>query len=112
MISKIHHAALCVRDFDWYVDFFGRVFQMTVQRTSGEAPRRMLWFEQGIQINEMADGAEQPGNICDHISLGTDIDPEEAAALAIENGCRRAEGKGAHWFELPCGVRIEMKPLG
>ena len=112
MHSNIHHVALSVKDFDWYVDFFSKVFEMTVEKTRGEKPSRILWFSQGIQINEESEDLHmtQPA-VCDHISIGVDIDPVEAAAIAKANGCHTAEGKGAHWFALPNDVLIELKPL-
>lgn len=42
MRSNIHHASISVRDFDWYVDFFSTVFEMTVERIRGEKPSRQL----------------------------------------------------------------------
>lgn len=113
MKARIHHAALLTADFEWYVNFFQEVFHMTVVRTAGEAPNRQLWFAEGIQINELARDAEVfPENCaCDHISLGVDLDPVAAAKLAIQYGCRKAEGKGDHWFVLPNGVMMEMKPF-
>ena len=112
MKSGIHHAAIAVREFDWYVTFFEKVFDMTVERTTGETPNRQLWVAQGIPVNECSEPrpeSDQPA--CDHISIGVDIDPVEAAEKAVENGCRHVEGKGAHWFALPNGVLLEMKPL-
>ena len=112
MRSAIHHVCIAVRDFDWYVDFFTNVFEMTVEKTRGEKPSRILWFAQGIQINETSEDLhmKQPA-VCDHISIGVDMDPEEAAGIAIAHGCRAVEGKGAHWFALPNDVLIELKPL-
>ncbi len=112
MRSNIHHASISVRDFDWYVDFFSTVFEMSVERIRGENPSRQLWFSQGIQINEVAEDRHltEPA-VCDHISIGVDMDPEEAAGIAIAHGCRAVEGKGAHWFALPNDVLIELKPL-
>lgn len=107
MNIRIHHACVATKDFDWYYNFFTNVFGMTVQKTRGEAPKRMIWFNEGIQLNELVD-TEIIGTGCDHISLGVD-DPVGAANLAIANGCRAVEGK-AHWFEMPNGMRFEMKP--
>ena len=113
MKAGIHHAALLTENYQWYTDFFQEVFHMTIARTAGEAPNRQLWFKEGIQINELAQGSEVfPENCaCDHISLGVDMDPVAAANLAIQYGCRKAEGKGDHWFVLPNGVMMELKPL-
>ena len=111
MKSRIHHAALLVENYQWYVDFFQDVFHMTIARTAGERPNRQLWFHEGIQINVLPQGPEVfPENCaCDHISLGVDIDPVAAAQQAIQHGCRKAEGKGEHWFVLPNGVMMELK---
>lgn len=111
MKTKIHHASLLTENYQWYVDFFREVFNMTISRTRGESPHRQLWFSEGIQINELPQGSEVfPANCaCDHISLGVDIDPVAAADLAIRHGCRKAEGKGDHWFVLPNGVMMELK---
>ena len=112
MQSRIHHAAINVSDFDWYVRFFQDVFSMEAIKERGEAPNRQLWFAQGIQLNETAcaDTAQDYRSILDHISIGVDIDPVEAAAAAIAAGCRKAEGQGAHWFLLPNGYPVELKP--
>lgn len=112
MKSKIHHISLAVKDFDWYVNFFQEVFAMTVERTQGEAPKRQLWFAEGVQINEVADDRQSPALAAvDHFSLGVDIDPVEAANIAKAHGCTEVAGKGPHWFALPNGVLGEMKPI-
>lgn len=108
MKARIHHAALNVVDFDWYRGFFETVFCMQANRFQGEAPHRQLWFPEGIQLNEVTEEGTL-GDVCDHISLGVDDVPTEAAAEAIAHGCAPLPGK-AHWFLLPNGVRVELKP--
>ena len=112
MRTAIHHAALNVKEYEWYRHFFENVFHMTAERIAGDAPHRQLWFAEGIQLNETPEevSALPAGNACDHISLGVDIPEAEAAARAIEAGCRPVPGKPAHWFALPDGVLIELKP--
>ncbi len=108
MKGILGHTAISVKEFDWYVDFFKNCFDMEVTRTKGEAPSRMLWFAEGIQVNEAAE-AEEVGNAIDHICLKVANVPaavEDAVAL----GCSRLPD-GAHWFALPNGIRMELKPL-
>ena len=108
MKGQLHHTALNVTDYNWYVTFFTETFGMTVEKTRGEAPNRQLWFNEGVQINEKPEGADVCGNISDHIALCVDIDPVEAAGIACEKGCRAAEGRPAHWVALPNGALIEL----
>ena len=107
MKSCIHHAALNVADIAWYRAFFEKVFEMTIERIDGEAPSRKIWFAEGIQLNEAAE-AGCIGDICDHISIGVEDIPG-TVEKAVEAGCTRLP-KGPHWFALPNGVRIELKP--
>ena len=112
MKAKIHHISLAVKDFDWYTAFFKDVFSMTVERTQGEKPKRQLWFAEGIQINEVTEDRQtSDAEVCDHFSIGVDIDPVEAANIAKAHGCSEAYGKGAHWCVLPNGALLEMKPI-
>ena len=116
MKTKIHHAAVNVCELDWYAGFFQDVFGMTVERTAGEAPSRQIWFREGIQLIEKAEGGKAGGQTvlahegCDHISLGVDEDPVCMAKRAVDRGGKPVEGKGEHWFSLPNGVQIELKP--
>ena len=108
MKSRIHHAALNVAKFDWYVDFFQSVFGMTVEKTTGEKPMRKVWFLEGIQLNER----ENPsvcGDSIDHVSLAVE-DVPGVVETAVNAGCSVLPD-GAHWFKLPNGTRIELKPL-
>ena len=111
MKIRIHHVAIKTNDLDWYVDFFQRVLGMTIDKTRGESPCRQIWLYEGIQLIETPETENPPvSGFCDHISLGVDLDPEEAAKAAIAEGCRPVDGKGAHWFALPNGIQIELKP--
>ena len=111
MKTRIHHAAIRTSDLEWYVDFFQQVFGMTIERTRGEKPNRQVWLYEGIQLVETQEVEDLPAaGLCDHISLGVDLDPETVAKTAIDHGCSPIEGKGAHWFALPNGVPMELKP--
>ena len=111
MKTRIHHAAIRVKDLEWYADFFQKVFGMTVEKTRGEKPCRQIWLYEGIQLIETQETNDlPPAELCDHISLGVDGDPEDAAKAAVSFGCRSIEGKGAHWFALPNGIQMELKP--
>jgi predicted enzyme related to lactoylglutathione lyase len=109
MKATIHHTAITVQDYNWYVSFFQNCFEMTIERTAGEAPHRRLWFSEGIQINEEPDApaACDPAAI-DHVSLQVE-DAIAGAEQAISMGCSSLPN-GAHWFALPNGVKMELKP--
>ena len=107
MKTRIHHTCINADPFDWYVDFFRTVFGMEIERTRGEAPARQVWFSEGIQLDEVP-GAADPGGIYSHISIGVDDIPG-TARRAIDFGCAPL-AKGSHWFALPNGVQMELKP--
>ena len=108
MRARIHHVALNVVDMEWYISFFQNVFEMRIQRTDGESPKRRVWFHEGVQLNECR---EEPdcGAAYDHFSLGVDDIPG-AVKQALEAGCSPLPN-GEHWLKLPNGVRLELKPL-
>ena len=87
MKTRIHHAAIRVNDLEWYLDFFQRVFGMTIEKTRGEKPCRQIWLFEGIQLIETEETRNLTENaLCDHISLGVEGDPTDAAKEAIANG--------------------------
>ena len=103
MKYTLHHIALSVDRLDWYLDFFTKVFEMTVQKTAGDAPERKIWFHEGVQLNE---AAKKPaaGTLYDHLAISTK-EKETVIARAEEFGCRRIK---ENWISLPDGVTIEL----
>lgn len=108
MKTQLNHTALNVKDFDWYLNFFLEVFEMEIQRELGEAPERKVWLKQGIQLNEVSAEGEM-GQIYDHLGFVVE-DVPALKALAVRHGCACLPGKD-HWFILPNGVRVELKPM-
>ena len=106
MIAMIHHVALNVKDYDWYVRFFEEVFEMTVERQKGEAPKRQVWFNEGIQLNEVEDMGEM-GSMYSHIGIASD-DWDTVIERAVARGCTQYADK-KHWFDMPDGFAIERK---
>lgn len=108
MKTQLNHTALNVKDFDWYLKFFQDVFCMEIQRTRGEAPNRQVWMKQGIQLNEVSEDSI-PGKLYDHLGFVVE-DVKALKELAVLHGCSPLEGKD-HWFVLPNGVKVELKPM-
>ena len=106
MIATIHHVALNVKDYDWYVRFFEEVFEMTVERQKGEAPKRQVWFNEGIQLDEVEDMGEM-GSMYSHIGIASD-DWDTVIERAVARGCTQYADK-KHWFDMPDGFAIELK---
>ena len=102
-MSTLHHVCIAVTEFDRYVELFTSL-GMSVKKTRGEAPDRQLWFNEGIQLNEVAEATN--GNMVDHIALGVD-DIQKTVEIAVAHGCRPM-AKGEKWFELPNGVVVEL----
>lgn len=103
MKYTLHHIALSVDRLDWYLDFFTKVFEMTVRKTAGEAPERKIWFHEGIQLNE-APGTPAAGTFYDHIAISAE-DKKAVIARAEEFGCRLIQ---ENWITLPDGLTIEL----
>lgn len=105
---QIHHVALAVQEYEWYVRFCKEVLGMTETRQQGAAPHRQIWFAEGMQLNEVDQAPGPAVAAIDHISFKVeDIPAMKEKALA--HGCHKVAGKGEHWFALPNGVLIEMK---
>lgn len=106
MFAEIHHVALNVKDYDWYLKFFTEVFEMTVEREKGEIPNRQVWFNEGIQLNEVSDMGVH-GGMYSHIGIASD-DWDTIIERAKSFGCTQYEVK-KHWFDTPEGYAIELK---
>lgn len=107
-MAKIDHVAITTKDYDEYVTFFEEVFDMHSWREKGEAPKRQIWFREGIQINETPDDVDaEAENGVHHISI---------AVNKIERTMEKIKSYNTipiddHWFKLPNGVKIELKLL-
>ena len=106
MAGVLQHIAINTTHFEESVRFFASLFEMEVTRTAGEAPRRMLWFRQGIQINEVSEPSVD-GNRFDHIGFQV-TNWKETRQRAAQMGCKDVEGK-PHWFVTPDGIVVELK---
>ena len=100
---QLHHVAIAVNDFDKYVDLFVRL-GLNIQRITGEAPNRQLWFEEGIQLKESCNDISTDG--IDHIAFGTDS-RTDIIKTAIGIDCSSIKEKD-NWFRLPNGISIEL----
>ena len=109
MSARIDHVAINVKNFEWNVRFFQDVFGMTIAKSEGEKPDRKIWFEQGIQLNEIKDASQKSETgYADHIGIRTD-DMEMILNKCQEYGCTSVPGRGRHWFQLPDGIKFELK---
>lgn len=105
MAGQVHHVAVNSANFEETVRFFEEVLQMEVSRTTGEAPARKLWFQQGIQVNEIPSGDPASG-LYDHIGIQV-TDKAVTLKKAAAFGCAPVPGK-PHWFSTPDGLVIEL----
>lgn len=99
----LHHAAIATVDYDQYKKIFEKI-GMQVERETGTAPNRQLWFREGIQLKE-SQNVNRGSNV-DHLALRSD-QKEETVKIALENGCTPDE-HGDSWFSLPNGTLIEL----
>ena len=106
MSGHLHHMAVNSQNFEETVAFFQNLFQMETARTRGDAPHRMLWFREGIQVNEVTE-ALPGGNRYDHIGIGV-TDRAKVIEKALAMGCKSVPGKGEHWLSTPEGYVLEL----
>lgn len=105
MASYVDHVCYKIKDLDWTIDFFGKVFGMPVERLD-TAPDglRNAWLTGGLQLRE--DPAfEGKDDRHHHLCLLVD-DLEDSRAKALEWGCKAMPKH--HWVEMPTGLQIEM----
>lgn len=102
-MTRLHHVAISVNEFEKYVELFVNL-GMKIQRITGEMPNRQLWFEEGIQLKEVLD-EKHVGEI-DHIALSTE-NAIDLVQIAFKNSCGSIIDK-ERWFSLPNGISIEI----
>jgi predicted enzyme related to lactoylglutathione lyase len=105
--AYVEHVAIRVRDIAWHIEFFAKVFGMTVFRVDGakEAPKQ-VWAVGGIQLIGEPDMTD-PVGCFGHIGVMA----ENAAAIvdaALGYGGVQHDPRGRHWLVLPDGIVVEV----
>ena len=106
-MAKIDHAAIRTASYEDAQKFFEDVFEMHMWREIGEKPGRKCWYKEGIQLCEVEELDAASENGYDHISIAVDSEAE-----IMENiKAYPVKAINDHWFSLPNGTKIELKPL-
>ena len=91
-MARIDHAAIRTKLYEEAQRFFEDVFEMHMWREIGEKPGRKCWYKEGIQLCEV-----------EELDSETEI-MEKIKAYPVK-------AINDHWFSLPNGTKIELKPL-
>jgi len=97
----INHVALEVGDLEEALDFYGRIFEVTLR---GRAGTSMAFVDLGDQFIALAASRRQPPDDTRHIGLVVD-DREAVLAAAREAGAEMLEDND---FRDPWGNRIQV----
>jgi lactoylglutathione lyase len=98
----INHVALEVGDIDEALDFYGRIFELTLRGRGS----RMAFIDMGDQFIALSAGRTQPPD--GHRHLGLVVDDKEAARRALEEaGAEILPGRGLD-FRDPWGNRVQV----
>lgn len=100
--DKVDHTAIYVSDIDGCVNFFEKVFKMSVTDDRRAESLRQSWLDSGIQLIEQTCCA---GELA-HIAISCD-DPKHVSDAAAAYGAKPVEGK-ENWFLAPCGIMVEL----
>ena len=106
-MAKIDHAAIRTASYEDAQKFFEDVFDMHMWREIGEKPGRKCWYKEGIQLCEVEELDAASENGYDHISIAVDSEAEIMEKIKAYP----VKAINDHWFSLPNGTKIELKPL-
>ena len=106
-MARIDHAAIRTKSYEEAQRFFEDVFEMHMWREIGEKPGRKCWYKEGIQLCEVEDLDAASENGYDHISIAVDLEAEIMEKIKAYP----VKAINDHWFSLPNGTKIELKPL-
>ena len=106
-MARIDHAAIRTKSYEEAQRFFEDVFEMHMWREIGEEPGRKCWYKEGIQLCEVEDLDAASENGYDHISIAVDSEAEIMEKIKAYP----VKSINDHWFSLPNGTKIELKPL-
>lgn len=104
-MCEFDHIALCVKDYDWYINFFETVFEMKIKRETGQKPERKLWFDKGIQLIECEE-IETPGTLYDHVAFKAE-NKEEIYVRLKALDCKKYLQK-ENWFIVKETLIVEI----
>ena len=102
----LEHAAIFVKDIDWHIRFFEKVFGMGIRSKSMNGDQiAQVWLYGGIQltVKEDFDGAAGGFN---HLGIMVE-DLDKAVDEAYEWGVTEMP-QGRNWVRLPEGIGIEI----
>jgi len=98
----INHVALEVGDVDAALEFYGRIFELTLRGRG----TRMAFIDMGDQFIALAAGRTQPPD--SHRHLGLVVDDKEATRRALEEaGADILPGRGLD-FRDPWGNHVQV----
>lgn len=106
-MARIDHAAIRTKSYEEAQRFFEDVFEMHMWREIGEKPGRKCWYKEGIQLCEVEELDAASENGYDHISIAVDSEAEIMEKIKAYP----VKAINDHWFSLPNGTKIELKPL-
>lgn len=106
-MARIDHAAIRTKLYEEAQHFFEDVFEMHMWREIGEKPGRKCWYKEGIQFCEVEELDAASENGYDHISIAVDSEAEIMEKIKAYP----VKAINDHWFSLPNGTKIELKPL-
>ena len=98
----MNHVALEVGDVEAALEFYGRVFELTLR---GRGPR-MAFIDMGDQFIALSEGRTQPPDRERHVGLVVD-DKEAARAALREAGVAASAGPGLD-FRDPWGNHVQV----
>ena len=106
-MARIDHAAIRTKSYEEAQHFFEDVFEMHMWREIGEKPGRKCWYKEGIQLCKVEELDAASENGYDHISIAVDSEAEIMEKIKAYP----VKAINDHWFSLPNGTKIELKPL-
>lgn len=106
-MARIDHAAIRTKSYEEAQRFFEDVFEMHMWREIGEKPGRKCWYKEGIHLCEVEELNAASENGYDHISIAVDSEAEIMEKIKAYP----VKAINDHWFSLPNGTKIELKPL-
>ena len=106
-MARIDHAAIRTKSYEEAQRFFEDVFEMHMWREIGEKSGRKCWYKEGIQLCEVEELNAASENGYDHISIAVDSEAEIMEKIKAYP----IKAINDHWFSLPNGTKIELKPL-